>query len=68
MEQRRQFKYLDLIMVAFVATLLVSNLLSSAKLIDLGTSIGPIALSFDAGTLIFPVSYIFGDILTEVYG
>lgn len=66
--EHRQFKYLDLIMVAFVTTLLTSNLLSSAKIIDLGTSIGPIPLAFDAGTLIFPISYIFGDILTEVYG
>ncbi len=68
MEARKHFKYLDLIMVAFVTVLLLSNLLSSAKIIDLGTSIGPIALAFDAGTLVFPISYIFGDILTEVYG
>ncbi len=66
--ERRNFKYLDLIMVLFVTDLLVSNLLSSAKLIDLGTSIGPIALAFDAGTIIFPFDYIFNDILTEVYG
>lgn len=52
----------------FVTVLLLSNLLSSAKIIDLKTSIGPLALLFDAGTLVFPISYIFGDILTEVYG
>src|SRR5690606_17506850 len=40
----------------------------SAKIIDLGASLGPLALVFDAGTLVFPVSYIFGDVLTEVYG
>ena len=57
-----------MIMVLFVTDLLVSNLLSSAKIIDFGISIGPIALAFDAGTLIFPIDYIFGDILTEVYG
>jgi uncharacterized integral membrane protein (TIGR00697 family) len=34
----------------------------------MGTSIGPVALVFDAGTLVFPIAYIFGDILTEVYG
>jgi len=68
MQQEKNFKYLDLIMVLFVTVLLLSNLLSSAKLIDLGVSIGPLALAFDAGTLVFPVSYIFGDILTEVYG
>jgi hypothetical protein len=48
--------------------LLLSNILSSAKIIDLGTYLGPIPLIFDAGTLVFPISYIFGDILTEVYG
>jgi uncharacterized integral membrane protein (TIGR00697 family) len=48
--------------------LLLSNLLSSAKIIDTGVSLGSIRLIFDAGTLVFPVSYIFGDILTEVYG
>ncbi len=66
--ERRNFKYLDLIMALFVTDLLLSNVLSSAKLIDLGVSIGPIALAFDAGTLIFPLDYIFNDILTEVYG
>lgn len=64
----RQYRYFDLVMVLFVTVLLLSNLLSSAKFIDLGISIGPLALAFDAGTLVFPVSYIFGDILTEVYG
>ncbi len=67
-QERKHFKYLDLIMVSFVTILLLSNLLGSAKIIDLGTSLGPIALAFDAGTLVFPISYIFGDILTEVYG
>ncbi|MEO8392048.1 MAG: queuosine precursor transporter [Chloroflexota bacterium] len=66
--ERKHFRYLDLIMVLFVTDLLLSNLLSSAKIIDFGVSIGPIALAFDAGTLIFPIDYIFGDILTEVYG
>jgi queuosine precursor transporter len=64
----RQYKYYDLVMALFVTVLLLSNLLSSAKIIDLGISIGPLALAFDAGTLVFPISYIFGDILTEVYG
>lgn len=64
----RQYRYFDLIMALFVTVLLLSNLLSSAKIIDLQASIGPIPLIFDAGTLVFPVSYIFGDILTEVYG
>ena len=64
----RQYRYYDFVMALFVTVLLLSNLLSSAKIIDMGTSIGPIPLVFDAGTLVFPIAYIFGDILTEVYG
>ena len=57
----KSYKYLDVITVAFVAVLLISNLASN-KLVTLGP------FTFDAGTLLFPLSYIFGDILTEVYG
>ncbi len=64
----RRYKYIDLITVLFVTVLLLSNLLSSAKLIDLGVSLAGLPLAFDAGTLVFPISYIFGDVLTEVYG
>ena len=64
----KHYRYFDIVMALFVTVLLVSNLLSSAKIIDLGVSLGPLALAFDAGTLVFPISYIFGDILTEVYG
>jgi hypothetical protein len=46
----------------------LSNIASSAKIIDWGVSLGSIRLSFDAGTILFPISYIFGDIITEVYG
>ncbi len=67
-EAPRAYRYYDLLMALFVTVLLISNLLSSAKLIDLKASLGPIALAFDAGTLVFPISYIFGDVLTEVYG
>jgi queuosine precursor transporter len=66
--KEQPYRYYDVIMSLFVAVLMLSNLLSSAKIIDLGASIGPLALIFDAGTLVFPISYIFGDILTEVYG
>lgn len=55
-------------MATFVAVLLISNVASSAKIIDWGVSIAGLPLAFDAGTLLFPISYIFGDILTEVYG
>lgn len=69
-----QYRYFDLIMALFVAVLITSNVASSAKIVDLGVSIfgfwgiPPVRLAFDGGTLLFPVSYIFGDILTEVYG
>lgn len=61
-------RYFDLIMALFVAVLLVSNVASSAKIVDLGFSILGVRMAFDAGTILFPLSYIFGDILTEVYG
>ncbi|MBI5952782.1 MAG: queuosine precursor transporter [Chloroflexi bacterium] len=64
----RSYKYFDLIMALFVAVLLISNVASSAKIVDWGVSLFNLPLAFDAGTLLFPVSYIFGDILTEVYG
>ena len=64
----RRYHYLDLIMAVFVTVLVVSNIASSAKIVDWGFSIFGIRMAFDAGTLLFPVSYIFGDILTEVYG
>lgn len=55
------FKYLTAISVFFVAVLLISNV-ASTKIVQLGW------LTFDGGTLLFPLSYIFADILTEVYG
>ena len=66
----RQYRYYDLIMALFVTVLLVSNIASSAKIIDWGLSLPVVnlPLAFDAGTLLFPISYIFGDVLTEVYG
>jgi uncharacterized integral membrane protein (TIGR00697 family) len=63
-----RYKYFDLILAIFVTTLLVSNVASSAKIVDWGVSFLGIQLAFDAGTLLFPLSYIFGDVLTEVYG
>lgn len=66
--QTSNFKFLDIIMVTFVTVLVLSNIASSAKIIDWGVSIGQIPLSFDAGTVLFPISYILGDVITEVYG
>jgi hypothetical protein len=57
----RDYKYFDLITALFVAVLLISNV-ASTKIMRLGP------FTFDGGTILFPVSYIFGDILTEVYG
>ncbi|WP_043923260.1 queuosine precursor transporter [Leadbettera azotonutricia] len=55
-------------MAFFVAILITSNVASSAKIVDLGISLFGIPLAFDGGTLLFPLSYVFGDVLTEVYG
>jgi uncharacterized integral membrane protein (TIGR00697 family) len=67
-EKLRVFRYYDLIMVLFVTVLLLSNIASSAKIIYWGVSLLGLPLAFDAGTILFPISYIFGDVLTEVYG
>ena len=60
-DEMKKFKYLDVITGLFVAVLIISNIVSSKI-----TSIGPLTL--DSGTILFPLSYIFGDVLTEVYG
>lgn len=64
----KSFRYFDIILGIFIAVLIISNIASSAKIVDLGFSILNIPMAFDAGTLLFPVGYVFGDILTEVYG
>ena len=58
----KTYRYLDIIIGVFVAVLLISNLASSAKIVVIGPFV------YDGGTLLFPLSYIFGDVLTEVYG
>jgi uncharacterized integral membrane protein (TIGR00697 family) len=58
----RQYRYYDFIMAVFVTVLLCSNLIGPAKIWSLK------GVSFGAGILFFPISYLFGDILTEVYG
>ena len=63
----RQYKYYDFVMVAFVVVIVCSNLIGPAKIAEVNLPFwGP--LVFGAGVIFFPVSYIFGDILTEVYG
>ena len=67
MTEQRSYRYFDLIMVAFVVVLVCSNLIGPAKAAILTLPvIGPV--TFGAGVLFFPISYIFGDVLTEVYG
>jgi len=62
------FKYLDVVASFFVVILVVSNIASSAKIVDLGISLFSIPLVFDGGTILFPLAYVLGDVLTEVYG
>jgi uncharacterized integral membrane protein (TIGR00697 family) len=62
------FKYVDIIAAFFVAILIVSNVASSAKIVDLGISLFTIPLAFDGGTLLFPFAYVLGNVFTEVYG
>ena len=64
----KNYRYFDIILGLFVAVLIISNIASSAKIVDWGFGVLGIRLAFDAGTILFPISYIFGDILTEVYG
>lgn len=64
----KQYRFFDLIMAVFVTVLVVSNIASSAKIVDWGFSLSGVRMAFDAGTLMFPIAYIFGDVLTEVYG
>lgn len=72
MNATRHYRYYDLLMAAFVTVLLCSNLIGTAKV---GYFSFPFTLpligdnlSFGAGNLFFPLGYIFGDVLTEVYG
>lgn len=63
----RRYRYYDLIVAAFVTVLLCANLIGAAKAAQL-TVPGIGTVTFGAGVLFFPISYLFGDILTEVYG
>lgn len=62
MRSASNYRYLDWIMAAFVTVLLCSNLIGAPKVASYA------GFSFTAGVFFFPMSYIFGDILTEVYG
>ena len=60
--ENRNYKYYDLIMAAFVTVLICTNFISAPKRVTIS------GFTFGAGVLFFPISYLFGDILTEVYG
>lgn len=64
-QEYRGARYYDLIAVAFVSLLIISNIVAT-KLI--GIDFGPLQLIFDGGAICFPFTYILGDVLSEVYG
>lgn len=64
---RRSYRYYDLVMAGFVCVLLCSNLIGVRKVTQVDLPLIGL-FAFSAGNLFFPISYLFGDILTEVYG
>ena len=60
----KTYRYYEFVMAAFVTVLICSNLIGPAKIVQFDW----LPFAFGAGVLFFPVSYVFGDILTEVYG
>jgi len=67
MTEQRNHRYYEFVMAAFVTVLICSNLIGPAKIAQFELPVlGAVVLG--AGALFFPISYVFGDILTEVYG
>ena len=58
----RPLRYFDFVMAAFCVVLILPNVVGAAKVAEIG------GFTFGAGILFFPISYVLGDILTEVYG
>ena len=67
MSETRTYRYYEFVMAAFVTVLICSNLIGPAKIAQLELPLLGV-VSFGAGVLFFPISYVFGDVLTEVYG
>ncbi len=66
-QTRPQFRYFDFVLAAFVTILLLSNVIGAGKVAQLDLPV--IGMwPFGAGVLFFPISYVIGDVLTEVYG
>ncbi|HEY2629466.1 MAG TPA: queuosine precursor transporter [Usitatibacter sp.] len=64
---QRSYKYYEFVMAAFVTILICSNLIGPAKIAQMDLPVIGVT-TFGAGVLFFPISYVFGDVLTEVYG
>jgi queuosine precursor transporter len=64
---QKPFRYYEFVMAAFVTILICSNLIGPAKIVQVDLPVLG-AVVFGAGVMFFPISYVFGDILTEVYG
>ena len=64
MTPQKNYRYYEFVMAAFVTVLICSNLIGPAKIVQFDWA----PFAFGAGVLFFPISYVFGDILTEVYG
>jgi uncharacterized integral membrane protein (TIGR00697 family) len=60
--EKRTYRYYDFVMAAFVCVLMASNVIGAGKRCQVW------GYTFSAGVLFFPASYLFGDVLTEVYG
>jgi uncharacterized integral membrane protein (TIGR00697 family) len=65
---RGRYRYYDLVLAGFVAVLLCSNLIGTAKVSEITLPVVGVGFAFGVGNIFFPISYIFGDVLTEVYG
>jgi uncharacterized integral membrane protein (TIGR00697 family) len=66
-QPRREYRYYEFVLAAFVTILICSNLIGPAKIAQMDFPLIGTA-TFGAGVLFFPISYVFGDVLTEVYG
>jgi hypothetical protein len=67
MSEQRSYRYYEFVMAAFVTVLICSNLIGPAKIAQFELPVIG-AIVFGSGAMFFPISYVFGDILTEVYG
>jgi queuosine precursor transporter len=65
--EQKNYRYYEFVMAAFVTILICSNLIGPAKIAQMDLPLLGV-VTFGAGVLFFPISYVFGDILTEVYG